>query len=402
MFPFNSILDFKIELNEEQETFRKIVREFAENELSPKAMKIEKNNEIPEELFEKAKELGLTGVGIPVEYGGQGGGSLEIVIMLEELSRISPSFAISIGVNHLFTTPILLFGNEEQKKNYIPPIAKGEAFAAHASTEPVAGSDVAGIQATAKKDGKYWILNAHKIFITGADKAKYFVVSARTSPPPSKRERWKGLSFFIVEKNYQGVKLGSRFDVIGLKGEQPYEIIFDNVKVPEENLLGKEGEGFKIAVITYDHGRLGIAAQALGIIQAVFEKSLNYALQRKAFEKPIISFEGISFKLADMFTELMACRLLTYWAATLYEKKKSEAIMASSIAKMYATEAAERASSLAIKIHGGVGLDHEAGVERFLRDSFITMIYEGTNEIQRLTLIRTLIRQIFGLSIEMI
>jgi alkylation response protein AidB-like acyl-CoA dehydrogenase len=401
LFPFNSILDFKVELTNEHEMFRKMIRQFAENEIAPKVMEIEKTNTIPEELINRAKELGLMGVGIPPEYDGQGGGAMMLVILMEELSRVSPAFATKIAVNHLFTTPVLIFGTEEQKRKYIPPIARGEVFAAHANTEPAAGSDVAGIQATARKEGNYWIINGRKIFITGADRAKYLVVSARTSPPPSRKERWKGLTFFIIESDWPGVKIGSKFNVIGLRGEQPNEVILDDVKVPEENILGKEGEGFKVAVTTYDHGRIGIAAQGIGIAQAVFEKSLNYALQRYAFERPLISFEGIAFKLADMLIELEAARMLTYWAATLTDAQRPEAIMAASLAKTYATEVAEKASALAIKIHGGVGVDHEAGVERYLRDALITTIYEGANDIQRITIIRSLLRQVFGTSIDM-
>mgnify|MGYP001772660063 CR=1 FL=1 len=402
MFPFNSVLDFKIELSSEHEIFRKMVREFAERELAPRVAEIERSNDIPKDLFDKARELGLMGVGIPPEYGGQGGGMLMVALLMEELSRVSPAFATSIAVNHLFTTPVLLFGTEDQKKKYIPPIARGEVFAAHANTEPGAGSDVAGIQSTARKEGGYYVLSGRKIFITGADRAKYLVVSARTSPPPSRKERWKGISFFIVETDWPGVKIGQKFNVMGLRGEQPNEVVLDNVKVPEENLLGKEGEGFKIAVTTYDHGRIGIAAQAVGIAQAVFEKALNYSLQRYAFERPIISFEGVSFRLADMLTELEAARLLTYWAASLMDSGRPEGVFAASMAKVFATEVAEKASLLAIKIHGGVGVDQETGVERYLRDSIITTIYEGTNEIQRITIIRMLLRQLFGASIDMI
>jgi len=402
LFPFNSILDFKIELTNEHEIFRKMLREFAEREVAPRVPEIERTNEIPQDLIDKAREMGLMGVGIPPEYGGQGGGSLMLAILMEELSRVSPAFATMIAVNHLFIVPVLLFGTEEQKKKYIPPIARGEVFAAHANTEPGAGSDVAGIQSTARRENGHWIINGRKIFITGADRAKYFVVSARTSPPPSRRERWKGISFFIVEADWPGVKIGQKFKVIGLRGEQPNEVILDNVRVPEENLLGKEGEGFKIAVTTYDHGRVGIAAQGVGIAQAVFEKALNYALQRQAFERPIIAFEGVAFKLADMLIELEAARLLTYWAATLLDAGRPEAIMAASLAKVFATEIAEKASILAIKIHGGVGVDTETGVERYLRDALITTIYEGTNEIQRITIIRTLLRQVFGTTVEMI
>lgn len=402
VFPFNNLQDFKVEITEEHELFRKMVREFVEKEVEPKVMDIEKTNEIPEELYERARELGLFGVGIPEEYDGQGGGQLLGAILMEEISRVSPAFATAVAVKGLFVVPILLYGTEEQKKKYIPPVARGEKFAAHANTEPGAGSDVAGIQSTAKKVNDHWVLNGRKIFITGAEKADYFVVSARTSPPPDRRNRWRGITFFIVEREWPGVKVGSKFNVIGLRGEHPSELILEDVKVPEENVLGPIDEGFKVAVETYDHGRIGIAAQAVGIAQAVFEKSLNYALQRYAFERPIISFEAVAFKIADMMIKLEAARLLTYWAATLADQGRKEFVIAASLAKTFATEVAEEASSHAIKIHGGYGVDFETGIERYLRDSLITTIYEGTNDIQRITIVRQLLRQVFGTSVTMI
>ncbi len=401
VFPFTSLQDFRVEITEEHELFRKMIREFVEKELEPRAMEIEKNNEIPEELFDRARELGLFGIGIPEEYGGQGGGQLLTAILMEELSRASPAFATAIAVKGLFVVPILLFGTEEQKKKYIPPVARGEKFAAHASTEPEAGSDVAGIKSTAKKVNGHWVLNGRKMFITGADKADYFVVSARTSPPPDRKQRWKGITFFIVERDWPGVKVGQKINVTGLRGEHPSEVILEDVKVPEENVLGPVGEGFKVAVETYDHGRIGIAAQAVGIAQAVFEKSLNYALQRYAFERPIISFEGVAFKIADMMIKLEAARLLTYWAATLADQGRKEYVIAASLAKTFATEVAEEAAAKAIKIHGGYGVDIETGVERFLRDALITTIYEGTNDIQRITIIRQILRQVFGTSLRL-
>lgn len=320
-------------------------------------------------------------------------------IMMEEISRVSPAFATAIAVKGLFVVPILLYGTEDQKKRYIPPVARGEKFAAHANTEPEAGSDVAGIKSTARKVNDHWVLNGRKIFITGADRADYFVVSARTSPPPDRKQRWKGITFFIVERDWPGVKVGSKFNVTGLRGEHPSELILEDVKVPSENVLGPVGEGFKVAVETYDHGRIGIAAQAVGIAQAVFEKSLNYALQRYAFERPIISFEAVAFRIADMLIKLEAARLLTYWAATLADQGRKEFVVAASLAKTFATEVAEEAAASAIKVHGGYGVDLETGVERFLRDALITTIYEGTNDIQRLTIIRQLVRQIFGTTI---
>ena len=401
VFPFTNLQDFKVEITEEHELFRKMIREFVEKEVEPKAMEIEKNNEIPEELFERAKELGLFGVGIPEEYEGQGGGQVMTAILMEEISRASPAFATAIAVKGLFVVPILLYGTEEQKRKYIPPVARGEKFAAHASTEPGAGSDIAGIQTTAKKVNDHWILTGRKIFITGADKADYFVVSARTSPPPDRKKRWRGITFFIVERDWPGVKVGSRLNVTGLRGEHPSEVILEEVKVPAENVLGPIDEGFKVAVETYDHGRIGIAAQAVGIAQAVFEKSLNYALQRYAFERPIISFEAVAFRIADMMIKLEAARLLTYWAATLADQNRKEYVIAASLAKTFATEVAEEASSNAIKVHGGYGVDIETGIERYLRDSLITTIYEGTNDIQRITIIRQLLRQVFGTSVTL-
>ena len=398
VFPFQSIEDFKIELTEEHELFRKAVREVIENKVLPRWQEIEKNNEIPKEIFEEFARQGFFGVGIPEEYDGQGGGQVMVAILTEEVARAIPALAVAIGVNHLFGIPILLFGSEEQKKKYIPPIARGEAFGAHANTEPCCGSDVAGIQTKAKKVNDHYVISGRKIFISGAEKADYFVVSARTQPPkPDKR--WWGISLFIVERDTPGLKIGQRFNVIGMRGEQPYEVILDEVKVPAENLVGEENVAFKYIVTTYDHTRIGIAAQAVGIAQATFEQALNYALQREAFGKRLIEFEMIIQKLADMYMKLEAARLLTYWAASLADQGRSEFIIASSLAKAFATEAAEWIARQAIQIHGGVGVDEETGVARYLRDAIITTIYEGTNEIQRLTIVRQLVRQAFGLKI---
>jgi len=392
--------DFKIEIKEEVESFRKTIREFVERSVAKRIQEIESKGEIPEEIYQEAIELGLTGVGIPQEYGGQGGDILTLAVMYEEISRVSPALASALMVNHLFIYPVMKYGNEEQRKKYISNIASGKSFAAHANTEPVAGSDVAGIQTTAKKEGKYYILNGRKIFITGAGKADYFVVSARTSFPKENQKRHDGISLFIVEKGYEGFKVSRRIDTIGLRGEQPYEIILDNVKVPEDNIVGEEGKAFKMIVSTYDHGRIGVAAQAVGILQGLIERALNYALQRKAFEKPLISFEGISFKIADSLIKLSAARLLTYWAAEMMDKKREGAIIAASIAKTFATEAAEKVAIDTIKIYGGYGVDKETGVERYLRDTLITEIYEGANDIQRLTIVKSLVRKLTGKSLD--
>ena len=398
VFPFSSITDFSIRLDEEHELFRKAVREFVESKVMPRWQEIERENRIPEDIIEAMREQGFFGVGIPEEYGGQGGGQLTTAILVEEISRAVPALGVTLGVNHLFVVPILLFGSEEQKKKYVAPIARGEARGAHANTEPTGGSDVAGIQTRARRVNDHYVLTGRKVFISGAGEADYLVVSARTSPPREDK-RWWGISVFIVEKGYPGLKIGQQFKVMGMRGEQPYEVILDEVKVPAENLVGPENEGFKVIVTTYDHTRIGIAAQAVGIAQAAFEKALNYALQRETFGQLLIQHQMIIQKLADMYMRLEAARLLTYWAASLADQGKKEFIVAASLAKAFATEAAEWIARQAIQIHGGYGVDVETGIERYLRDAIITTIYEGTNEIQRLTIVRQLVRQAFGLKI---
>ncbi|MGC8558196.1 MAG: acyl-CoA dehydrogenase family protein [Nitrososphaeria archaeon] len=393
MFPFGDVNDFKVGMEQEHELFRKSVRQFCDEKLAPVIMEAEKTNDIPQSVIEEAKNLGLTGIGIPQEYGGQGGDMRMLVIMAEEVSRVLPSFGTMLLVNHLFVDPLMLFGTEEQKSKYVVPVAKGKALAAHASTEPGAGSDVAGIKTTAKKTEGGWILNGRKAFITNADRADFFIASARTSPM-NPQSRWKGISTFIVEKGYKGLEIGQKFDVIGLRGEQPNEVLFNDVFAPENNLVGKLDDGFKVVVTTYDYSRILIAAQAVGIAQAAFEMAFNYSLQRKAFEKPLASFEGVAFKISDMLMELQASRLLTYWAAYLADQKRPEFYMTSSIAKTYSTETAEKIAAAAIKIHGGAGVDRGTGVERLLRDSIITTIYEGANDIQRLTIFRSLLKMV--------
>ncbi len=398
VFPFRSVEDFKVELTEEHELFRKSVREFVENKVMPRWREIEESNSVPEDIKREMIAMGFTGVGIPEEYGGQGGGFLMSSILTEELSRASVALSVTVGVRDLFVVPLLRFGSEELKRRYVPPVARGEANAAHANTEPVAGSDVASIQSRARKVNGSYVLSGRKVFITGAGEADYFIVSARTEDPlPDKR--WWGITCFVVEKDWPGVKIGQQFRVMGLRGEQPYEVILDEVKVPEENIVGKVNEGFKVLMDTYDHTRIGVAAQGVGIAQAAFEKALNYALQRETFGSPIIAHGIIAEKIADMYMRLQAARLLTYWAATLADKGRPEFLVAASLAKAYATEAAEWIARQAIQIHGAYGVDFETGIERYLRDAIITTIYEGTNEIQRLVITRQLVRQAFGLKI---
>ncbi|MCS7129240.1 MAG: acyl-CoA dehydrogenase family protein [Candidatus Caldarchaeum sp.] len=400
VFPFSSIQDFNVELREEHEIFRRSVREFAETELEKHVPEIEKSNKIPEPLLSRAAELGYFGLGVPEQYGGQGTDLIFNTIYVEEISRVCPAFTVATLVHALFTYPVLVYGTEDQRRKYLPPLASGIKHASHATTEPGAGSDVAGIETTAVRKNGGWVLNGRKYFISGADKADYFIVLARTSPPPSRKERNKGLTFFIVERGAEGLRVGEKIEVIGIRGSHPYELFLDNVYVPEENMVGSEGAGFKIAMDTYDHGRLGVAAQAVGVAQACFEKSLQYSLQRKAFEKPLIYFQAVQFHVSEMLTMLEAARLLLYWASTMAFKNKQGAVMAASMAKLFATEVAEKASLKAVSIHGGMGVARDGMVERFLRDSQVFKIYEGANDIQKLVILRQMLKTTFGMDVE--
>ena len=386
--------DFEIKFTEDQEMFRRTVEKFAEESLRPRVRDIESTDTIPSELIDGARALGLMGIGVPPEYGGQGGGFKELAIMSEEISRVLPAFGTMLLVNRLFIDPLLMFGTADQRSRYVPPVARGEVFAAHANTEPGAGSDVAGISTAARRSSSgSWILNGRKIFISNADRAQFFLVSARTSPPePGKR--WRGITAFIVERDYPGLRVGQKFNVMGLMGEHPSEVILDDVEVPESNVLGKVGEGFKVVLTTYDYSRILIAAQAVGIAQGAFDAAFRYSTEREAFERPIVAFEGVSFRIAEMLAELEAARLLTYWAANLADSGDPKFMLASSIAKYYATEAAVKISRSAISIHGGVGVDRESLVERYLRDAMITTIYEGANDVQKLTIAKSLLRMI--------
>ncbi|AAY80475.1 acyl-CoA dehydrogenase family protein [Sulfolobus acidocaldarius] len=397
VLPFKTMEAFNVEISEKHELFRRAVREFMERDVAPYVEKGEKEGQIPKEVLEKAKELGLYGVSVPEEYGGQGGDSLMTVIAQEEMARVWAALSTRVAVGGLFMTPILLFGSEEQRKKYVTPVAKGDKVAAFANTEPQAGSDVAGMQSTAKKvNGKY-ILNARKIFITNGGIADYYVVTARTSPPEP-NARWKGISMFVVEREWKGVKVLNRIETMGLKASNTAELAFEDVEVPAENLVGEEGMGFKYAMSTFDASRVGVAGQALGVAQAALEKMTNYSVQRSAFGSPLLGFQMVQEKIAETLTEVNAARLVTYWAATLYNKgMTNEAIIASSMAKYFATEVAERAAIRAITVHGGYGVATSTGVERLLRDVEIMKIYEGANDIQKLVILKETARRLFGI-----
>ncbi len=387
--------DYEVKLNPEHESLRQTIRNFAEKEIRPVAAEIDRKNQISRDLITRIAKLGVTAIPYKEEYGGLGADLLSMVIAIEELARVSAACSTIFVASHLVSEPINEWGTEEQKKRYLVPMVSGEKIGAHAMTEPEAGSDVAGIKSAAKLHGGHWEINGRKTFITNGEIADIYLVFARTGPAPSKEQRHMGLSAFIVERGTEGFQVGSKIETTGLRGSQPSELILDQVKVPKDNLLGKEGEGFYVGVKTYDRGRVDVAAQGVGIAQAAYEAAVSYAQTRTSFETHLIDFQQVQYKLAEMAIGLHTARLLTYWAASLKDQGK-DFVKAASIAKVTSTETAEKLSLLAMMIHGGYGVATEYPVERFLRDSQIIKTYEGTNDIQRLTIAKQLIKELKG------
>jgi len=387
--------DYEVKLTQDHENLRHTIRDFAEKELRPVAAEIDRKNEIPRDLLTRIAKLGVSAITYKEEYGGLGGDLLSMVIAIEELARVSAACSTVFVASHLVSEPINDWGTEEQKKQYLLPIVSGDKLGAHAMTEPGAGSDVAGIKTTAKLHGGEWEITGRKMFITNGETADTYLVFARTSPAPSKEQRHKGLSAFIVDRDAKGFSVGSKVETIGLRGSHPSELILEKVRVPKENLLGKEGDGFYIGVKTYDRGRIDVSAQGVGIAQAAYEAAASYAQTRTSFDSPLIDFQQVQFKLSDMAIGLHTARLLTYWAASLKDQGK-EFVKAASIAKITATETAEKLALIAMMIHGGYGVATEYPVERYLRDSQIIKTYEGTNDIQRLTIAKQLLRELKG------
>jgi len=372
---------------EAHEAFRQRIRKFAEEEVKPIAFMMDQNNEFPADAVKKLGELGLMGIPYPKEYGGAGLDVMSYAIAVEELSRVDGGTGVILSAHvSLGTWPIYQYGTEEQKQKYLIPLAKGEKIGAFGLTEPNAGSDAGGTETTAVLKGDYYLLNGGKIFITNAPKADTYVVFAVTTPDIGT----KGISAFIVEKGWEGFEFGDHYDKMGIRSSSTAELIFNDVKVPKENLLGKEGEGFKIAMSTLDGGRIGIASQALGIAQGAFENALEYSKEREQFGKPICRQQTISFKLADMATKLRCARMLIYSAAELKEHHEPYA-MEAAMAKMYASDIALEVTNDALQIFGGSGFLKGMEVERAYRDAKITTIYEGTNEIQRVVIASHLI-----------
>jgi len=387
-----SVQEYAVSVSAEHEALRKVVRSFSEATVKPDVMKMERDNEMDRTLLRKAAELGVYGLVFPEAYGGAGADHISLVIAIEELARVSPAFSAAVAASYLVSVPIYLFGNEEQKRKYLVPLAKGDTLGAHAMTEPVAGSDIAGIQSRAERRGRMYYITGRKVFITNGDKADTFLVFARTGLPEPAR-RHAGITAFIVEKDTPGLKVGARLAVTGLRGEQPVELVFDNMEVSEENILGEVGQGAKIALSTYDRGRLGISAQGVGIAQAALERALLYAKERLTFERPILSYQQVQFKVAEMTIRVHTARLSSYWAASLADRG-IDFVKAASIAKITSSEAAERNAHDAMLIMGAYGVAVDTGVEALLRDSQVIKTYEGTNDIQRLVIAREVAKEV--------
>jgi alkylation response protein AidB-like acyl-CoA dehydrogenase len=334
-------------------------------------------------MFDSLAELGLTGIVFPEEYGGAGADYLSYAIAVEELSRVCASTGVTLSAHiSLGANPIYLFGTESQKQQFLVPLATGEKMGAFGLTEPSAGSDAGSTKTTAVRDGDDWLLNGSKIFITNGGEAEIYVVLARTDKDAKKHH---GISAFIVEKGTEGFSFGKKEQKLGIRSSPTMEIVFENCRIPADNLLGEEGQGFKVAMKTLDGGRIGIGSQAIGIAQGALEQAVAYAKERKQFDKPIAAFQGISFQLADMATQIEAARLMVYNAAYRASAGLSYS-QASAMAKLMASETAMKVSTQAVQILGGYGYSREFPVERMMRDAKITEIYEGTSEIQRLVI----------------
>jgi butyryl-CoA dehydrogenase len=372
------------EPTEEQSLLRDMVRDFAEKEVAPSAAERDEEERFDRGLmFDRLAELGLTGIVFPEEYGGAGADYISYAIAVEELSRVCASTGVTLSAHlSLGSNPIYLFGSETQKQRFLVPLAEGRKMGAFGLTEPSAGSDAGGTRTTAIRDGDSWILNGTKIFITNAGEAEVYIVFARTDKDAKKHH---GISAFIVEKGTAGFSFGKKEQKMGIRSSPTMELIFQDCRIPAANLLGREGEGFKVAMKTLDGGRIGIASQALGIAQGALDAAVNYAKERQQFGTAIGRFQGVQFQLADMATQIEASRLLVYNAAYRASNGLSYS-QQSAMAKLMASETAMRVTTQAVQILGGYGYTRDFPVERMMRDAKITEIYEGTSEVQRLVI----------------
>ncbi len=381
-------MDELFPFTEEHQMIRQTAREFAQKEIAPIAAQFDESGEFPFATIQKMGEMGFMGIEVPEEYGGAGMDTLAYVLALEEICKADAAHGTIMSVNNsLFCYGLLRFGSEYIKQTYLKPVASGKAIGAYSLTEPMSGSDAGNMRTRAVREGDHYLLNGRKSWVTSAPVADYVVVFAMTEP----EKRHRGITAFVVEAHQPGFILGKKEPKLGIRASATSEILFEDYRVPLENRLGEEGEGFKIAMAVLDAGRIGIAAQALGIAEAAYEASLNYAREREAFGQKIGEFQGISFKLADMKTRIEASRLLTYHAALAKERSKESGerfTLEASMAKLFASETAMFVTHAAVQIHGGMGYSRELPVERYFRDAKITEIYEGTSEIQRLVIAR--------------
>ena len=374
-------------LSKEHEMMRKLFNDFAQNEVKPLAQEVDETEEFPRETVNKMAKLGFLGIPVPKEYGGQGCDVLAYAMCVEELSKVCGTTGVIVSAHtSLCIDPIMTYGTEEQKQKYVVPLAKGEKLGAFGLTEPGAGTDAQGQQTKAVLDGDEYVLNGSKIFITNGKEADVYVIFAITGVQEDARGRKKKLiSAFIVEKGTPGFTFGTKEKKMGIRGSSTYELIFTDCRIPKENMLGKEGKGFGIAMHTLDGGRIGIAAQALGLAEGALESTIAYVKERKQFGKAIGAFQNTQFQIADMATKVKAAQLLVYRAAMAKNTQKvysEEAAMA----KLYAAEVAMEVTTKAVQLHGGYGYTREYDVERMMRDAKITEIYEGTSEVQRMVI----------------
>ncbi|QQV01440.1 MULTISPECIES: acyl-CoA dehydrogenase family protein [Chryseobacterium] len=377
-------MDFN--LSEEQLMIQQAARDFAQNELLPGVIERDRDQKFPTEQIKKMGEMGLMGMMVDPKYGGAGMDSISYVLAMEEIAKIDASAAVVMSVNNsLVCAGLEKFASEEQKVKYLTPLASGEVIGAFALSEPEAGSDATSQKTTAEDKGDYYLLNGIKNWITNGGTATYYIVIAQTDP----EKKHKGINAFIVEKGWEGFEIGLKEDKLGIRGSDTHSLIFNNVKVPKENRIGEDGFGFNFAMAVLNGGRIGIASQALGIASGAYELALKYAKTRKAFRTEIINHQAIAFKLADMATQITAARMLCFKAAA--EKDQGKDISESgAMAKLYASQVAMDTTIEAVQIHGGYGYVKEYHVERMMRDAKITQIYEGTSEIQKIVISRSI------------
>ncbi len=380
-------------LDQKHEMARSLFKEFAENEAKPLAQETDETEKFPMATVEKMQKYGFMGIPIPKEYGGQGCDPLTYVMCVEELSKVCGTTGVVVSAHtSLCCDPIMTYGTEEQKKKFLVPLAKGEKLGAFALTEPGAGTDAQGAQTKAVLDGDEWVLNGSKCINTNGEVADVYIVIAITSVVEDKRGRKKkNFSAFIVEKGTPGFSFGTKEKKMGIRGSATYELIFEDCHIPKDNLLGPEGRGFPIAMHTLDGGRIGIAAQALGIAEGALETTIAYVKERKQFGRSIAAQQNTQFQLADMATKVEAAKHLVYKAAKAKETQKSYSVEAA-MAKLYAAEVAMEVTTKAVQLHGGYGYIREYDVERMMRDAKITEIYEGTSEVQRMVISGSLLR----------